>query len=153
LKQAGDLQGKLSSQREQRQRDSFDKVFSGGDETGFLQEIQSGSDATDDEKTATAKYNEGVREVRQRAEKYAFSPIDDAAMATVAKKAATLDFIMEHGMARLEAEYNKVVELNAAMAEKLKGLRASRQSGVASGDQSASGGEMDAMGELEAAFR
>jgi hypothetical protein len=70
----------------------------------------------------------------------------------LAKKAATLDFIIEHGMKRLEREYGHVVALNKALAKKLEGVSAARATGTPAGDGRQDGAERDAFAELRDAF-
>lgn len=141
LTKASELASNLQSQSAHNAKKAFESVWKDLGPTGyFLTTLEAGQEATAEEKTEISKYNEAVGAVRAAAEKYAFGQSDPKQAASLATKAATLDFMLSHGVPRMQKEYSQLVSLNRQMAEELAALKGQKSVGSVAGAAADSGG-------------
>lgn len=131
-----ELQRGLQSQALEKQKKAFEKVWSSAaDGAGTLAELTVPKGATAEEAKEIQAYNQALGTVRSNAEKLAFSQMDEGGVATMASKAAALDFVFEHGIPRIEKRYAQAVATIANLEKELRSLR-SATSPQAQGDPS-----------------
>ena len=68
-----------------------------------------------------------------------FGKTDERGLATLGWKGATLDFLLSHGVPRMEKEFSRVVAERNAFAKELAAVRAAKGSGPIAGDPGKSG--------------
>lgn len=113
-------------QSEVKMRQAFEEVQK-TESLGFLAKPRDiPEDADPEEKQSIQAFNEGLRQVRLQAEKYAFAVADERSAASVATKAANFDLLQKHALPIMVADYNKLREINAQMAERLASLEGHR---------------------------
>jgi hypothetical protein len=143
LANAGEAAKNFNAQRQAVARSSFDAAWKQmGDRVGFTP-LQPGEKATPEDKAAIEAYNADIAQIRPNAERMAFNPANEAEVATVATKAATYDFLVKHGLPRLEAEYKRAVDLIRQQHTELSKLRGSKGEAAAAGGSAPAGGSSD----------
>ena len=122
-------------------KQTFEEVWgklSGPD--GFLVTVTAADDASPEEKESVTRYNQAVTNVRTAAEQNAFGQLTPQKGAALAGKAAVLDFLQEHGLPRMEAEYRRLLEHDRQVTARLAEITKARSTGPAAGDPAAGGG-------------
>jgi hypothetical protein len=141
LAQSKDLSNGLAAKAAAKAKQAFTETWENlGDARTFLQPLGLEPGASPLLIEATTKYNQALADVRINAERNTFGRMDERGVAQVASKAAVLDFVMQHGVPRMEAEYRGLVAQNRAMAEEIRALKGAKApSGSSAGDISKSG--------------
>ena len=111
-------------------------------ETGlgqYLQKQSVPSDIDGDSKSFIESYNNGIDSIKPAAEKYAFGQLSTKEAASVAQKAALADFYIQHGIPAIERFLNSVATERDTLSAEIKALKAARNPGIPTGDNSGSG--------------
>lgn len=120
-------------------RASFDQTWSRNNTAQSLQKHEIPTDIDPQSKAYLEAYNAGVDSIRTTAEKYAFTPLSPDDTALVAQKAATCDFYEKHGIPAMDRFLNSLAAERDALAAENKALKAARNPGIPTGDNSGSG--------------
>lgn len=132
MARASELAQQLSATSSMRQKEAFNEISAKLGPIGeVLVTLDIPSDAPAEEKQAIAEYNRSVSEVKANAERLAFGEMDAKGAASLAWKGATLDFLLNHGMPRIEREYKALLTSHNQMAAELQAIKTARSPGSA----------------------
>ena len=129
LAKAGELRSGIEAKDAQQRTQAFEKVYGTLGFDGLVTPKEIPADATPEQKTKMAEYNQAVAQTRSIAEKYAFGRLSPEDAAAVATKAAYLDTMVKHVVPALEQGYTAVVAERNALAKELQAIRGLKQPG------------------------
>lgn len=140
LTKSSELATQLQQKAAQHQKQAFEEVWSKlGPAGDFLITLDTPEGISAEERQEITAYNQEVQGVRANAEKYAFGSLDERQAASLASKAATMDFLLTKGIPRMEKEFASLVETNRRLSEELKAIKGAKEPGSVSGDTRPSG--------------
>lgn len=135
LAQSGELAKQIATKNVVQQKEAFSEISGKLGPMGeFLVTLDIPDGVSTEEKAAIEDYNRSVSDVRLNAERYAFGETDVKQAATLAWKGATLDFLLNHGVPRMEKEYRALLDNNTALRRELEGIKSARRSPTAGSD-------------------
>lgn len=117
---------KLNEQSQAKQRTSFEGKWKTTSLASFAQKLDPAKDAPPEEVESVTRINQGIDEIRNVAERYAFAVSNEDMAAEVAIKAANYDFVIRHAFPRMQSDYQNALELNKQLSQKLEELSAHR---------------------------
>jgi hypothetical protein len=129
LTKAKEIGATLYQRSEATAKAAFEGVWNSLEFGEGLAALEVPADASDEDKAAIGEYNKAVAGVRASAEGIAFGRGDEKAMALTATKAATFDFMLSHGIPRMEAEHKQALGLIAELKGEIEALKGARKSG------------------------
>lgn len=130
-----DIAKELGQKSMYDQKSSFEAAWSDIAPNYALLKAEIPSTADSATVSALKAYNDGVDGVRSSAERYAFGNLHPKETATVATKAALLDFMVNHGIPKIEAANHAAQQRIASLESELQQLKAARNPGVPAGDR------------------
>jgi len=138
LSKAGEVQQQLRAKAVAQQKQAFDETWNKLGPVGdFLTTLDAPDNATPEQRAEVESYNAAVQSVRDTAQKYAFNPSDEKGVALMASKAATMDFLLQQAMPRMEREYREAVTTIQALTKEIQALKGSSSPGPVAGDKGA----------------
>lgn len=127
LSKSGEMHQQIQQQNAAKAKQAFEQTWKGfSPDGGFLGKLNAADGAPAEEVAAITTYNQRVEGVRARAEQLAFGAVDEKGVATMATKAATLEFLVDVGIPRLEAARATDRQLIAQLTAELTSLRGGR---------------------------
>lgn len=157
LTQSKDLQKQIKNQTVERQKAAFENrwlpVSASIGEHAVSLEVP--PTATAEERAGIEDYNASLKNLKNRAEEIAFSPVTEETIAENSMKAAAYDFHIQKAMPRIIGEYEQVVNLNRQLVAELNALRSRNPNrGISASPPAVEHGstvDMSKMGHTEAA--
>lgn len=144
LSKSSELSQQLASRAAANAQKAFESVAKELGPVGdFLSTIDIPDGISPEEKSALESYNQAVAQVRPNAEKIAFGKVDERGMAQTAFKAATMDFLIQHTIPRMEHEYRQIIDLVKSQNEELVALRGNKSPSVSHSNHSSGDGKPD----------
>lgn len=132
LANATELRKNIQAQTAQRQKQAFEETYKQVEERMKPLEVPDGAD--DAEKESIASYNKELAGFRAAAERNAFASLDERGVASIATKAAALDFVAHHMVPRMQAKYESAMKLIQEQDAKIRELTQAKSAGTFAGD-------------------
>lgn len=133
LGKAGEVGALLQKKGEQSAKAAFEETWKSLDFGEALNPMEIPADASAEDRAALEAYNKAVGGIRTNAEQIAFGRTDERGASLTATKAATFDFLREHAIPRMEAEFAKAATLVSDLTKEIAALKAARAGGGSDG--------------------
>ncbi len=139
LEKSRDVVQALEAKTAQQQKQAFEETFT--DFGNKMKPLEIPTDATEEMRSDIEDYNKALAAIRPSAETYAFGRIDDKGVGALAAKAASLDFLTQKAIPRLQRDFDRRMtaadSLIKELTTKLEGVRAAKNPGQFAGAQEA----------------
>jgi hypothetical protein len=153
LAKAGELRSGIEAKDAQQRTQAFEKVYTGMNFENMVQAKNVPADATAEQKSEIAEYNQAISQTRATAERNAFGKLSVEDQASVSIKAALYDMRVKHVDPLIDRGYSAVVAERNALAKELQAIRGLKQPGSFTAPAEADTGEKkDAKYYLKKAF-